>query len=141
MRVQFAALCVLLAWHPALAQDPTDPYSVATMRSLLTSGNYLGALEKQNERMGDRAAIAALKIFDEAELTRPENVRKLLPILHESFAYPQLITLAEDRKPSVTLFLLHYLERNVPDLALKKQTAALEAFIKSQTAAKPRTTP
>jgi len=138
MRAPLATLCLVLMWNAPFAADESDPYSVAVVRSLLSlpPGASFGVLEKQNERLGDRAAIATLKLFDEADLTRPETIRKLLPVLRDSFSYPQLISIAEDRRPAVTLFLLHYLERNAPDPALKKEITAVEVFIKAKTEGK-----
>jgi len=138
MRAPLATLCLVLMWNAPFAADESDPYSVAVVRSLLSlpPGTSFGVSEKQNERLGDRAAIATLKLFDEADLTRPETIRKLLPVLRESFSYPQLISIAEDRRPAVTLFLLHYLERNDPDPALKKEITAVEVFIKAKTEGK-----
>jgi hypothetical protein len=138
MRAPLATLCLVLMWNAPFAADESDPYSVAVVRSLLSlpPGASFGVSEKQNERLGDRAAIATLKLFDEADLTRPETIRKLLPVLRESFSYPQLISIAEDRRPAVTLFLLHYLERNAPDPALKKEITAVEVFIKAKTEGK-----
>jgi hypothetical protein len=138
MRAPLATLCLVLMWNAPFAADESDPYSVAVVRSLLSlpPGASFGVSEKQNERLGDRAAIATLKLFDEADLTRPETIRKLLPVLRDSFSYPQLISIAEDRRPAVTLFLLHYLERNAPDPALKKEITAVEVFIKAKTEGK-----
>ena len=138
MRAPLATLCLVLMWNAPFAADESDPYSVAVVRSLLSlpPGASFGVSEKQNERLGDRAAIATLKLFDEADLTRPETIRKLLPVLRDSFSYPQLISIAEDRRPAVTLFLLHYLERNAPDPALKKEITAVEVFIKARTEGK-----
>jgi len=138
MRAPLATLCLVLMWNAPFAADESDPYSVAVVRSLLSlpPGTSFGVSEKQNERLGDRAAIATLKLFDEADLTRPETIRKLLPVLRDSFSYPQLISIAEDRRPAVTLFLLHYLERNAPDPALKKEITAVEVFIKAKTEGK-----
>ena len=138
MRAPLATLCLVLMWNAPFAADESDPSSVAVVRSLLSlpPGTSFGVSEKQNERLGDRAAIATLKLFDEADLTRPETIRKLLPVLRESFSYPQLISIAEDRRPAVTLFLLHYLERNAPDPALKKEITAVEVFIKAKTEGK-----
>ena len=94
MRAPLATLCLVLMWNAPFAADESDPYSVAVVRSLLSlpPGASFGVSEKQNERLGDRAAIATLKLFDEADLTRPETIRKLLPVLRESFSYPQLIS-------------------------------------------------
>ena len=138
MRAPLATLCLVLMWNAPFAADESDPYSVAVVRSLLSlpPGASFGVSEKQNERLGDRTAIATLKLFDEADLTRPETIRKLLPVLRDSFSYPQLISIAEDRRPAVTLFLLHYLERNAPDPALKKEITAVEVFIKAKTEGK-----
>jgi len=138
MRAPLATLCLVLMWNAPFAADESDPYSVAVVRSLLSlpPGTSFGVSEKQNERLGDRTAIATLKLFDEADLTRPETIRKLLPVLRDSFSYPQLISIAEDRRPAVTLFLLHYLERNAPDPALKKEITAVEVFIKAKTEGK-----
>src|SRR5262249_44892144 len=64
------------------AQEIEDDYSIHTVKGVLEqpAGFSPSFLEKQTNRLGDRASIAVLKIFDPEELTKPENVRKILPL-------------------------------------------------------------
>ncbi len=71
--------------------------------------------------MGDRAAVAMLKAYSEDELRDPKKVEGYLNVLQQAFAYPSEITFTVDKKPRVTLFLLHWLKAHIQKPDLRKQ--------------------
>ncbi len=142
MRIYYIFTCLLLIFFSNTnsqgyrAQD-NDPYHIAAVREALweqSKGITDSSTEKNINRLGDKAAIALLKILKEDELQDPQTIRSTLPIIHRAFAYPKLISEADDRKPSVTLFLLHHLESQVTDPTLKAEISELIKFIKDNTA-------
>lgn len=136
MRMRIAIFCVILSFSNGVAQVREDSYSIQLVKNLLQYPAQLGAgfSEKQVNRLGDKVSIALLKILDEQALSNPQQIRKFLPLIHTAFLAPQIITIAEDKKPAVTLFLLRYLEANAQDGNLKNEIAQLMGFIKEKTA-------
>jgi len=80
-------------------------------------------------------SIALLKILDEQDLTNPSIVEALLPLIRESFSYPSIISIDVNKKPSVTLFLLAYLQRNVTDSRTRQDIQQTIDFVKQKTKA------
>jgi hypothetical protein len=94
-----------------------------------------GSTERNINRLGDKVSIAILKMFGERELQDPQRIRNILPIIRKAFTYPKLISVAEDRKPKVTLFFLSRLQTDTKDAGLKKDISQLIDFIKQKTEA------
>ena len=115
------------AQEEAAQLESPDPYGVVIVRGLLAeSADFsTGFSEKQRDRLGDRAAIAVLKIFSDQELRNPATARKVLRLIETVFRNPQLISVKEDREPRVTLFLLGYLEQVAPDRQLRQEISAV----------------
>lgn len=136
MRMCLATFCIVLIFSNGVAQVKDDIYSIQLVKDLLNYPAQIGAgfSEKQVNRLGDRVSIALLKILDEQDLRNPQQMRKFLPLIRSAFLAPQIITIAEDKKPAVTLFLLGYLEANVQDGNLKNEIAQLMRSIKETTA-------
>jgi hypothetical protein len=135
MRMCIAIFCIVFIFSNGAAQVRDDSYSIQLVKNLLQHPVQLGAgfSEKQVNRLGDRVSIALLKILDEQALNNPQQIRKFLPLIRTAFLAPQIIAIAEDKKPAVTLFLLRYLEANVQDGNLKNEIAQLMGFIKEKT--------
>jgi hypothetical protein len=93
-----------------------------------------GTGEKHLNRLGDRVSIALIKILNEKDLSNPEEVRKILPLIRGAFVAPQIITIPEAKNPAVTLLLLSHLEITAQDGVLRKEIADLRAFIEERTA-------
>ncbi len=138
MRLFFAVLCALIVLGTALFGEAEDPYSVQVVKNLLRmpAGISTGFSEKQMERLGDRTAIAILKIYSSHDLEEPPTIKKILPVIRASFAYPELILLPEDRKPDVTLLLLRHLKEVIHSADLKQEVAAVADFVEQKTGAK-----
>ena len=110
-------LCFALTWAAGQSQE-ADPYSVNLVQmALKTQSQGLGIAKIQTNvaRKGDQVSIALLKTLSEGELTDPQTVERFLPIIRDSFAQPQFISIDIDRRPKVTLFLLKFLQENVND--------------------------
>lgn len=136
MRMCIAIFCVVFIFSNGVAQVRDDTYSIHLVKNLLQYPAQLGAgfSEKQVNRLGDRVSIALLKILDEKSLSNPQQIRKFLPLIRTAFLAPEIIAIAEDKKPAVTLFLLRYLEVNVQDGNLKNEIIQLMGSIKEKTA-------
>jgi hypothetical protein len=122
----------------ARSQDEdADQYSIRLVKGLLDQpeGASVSWLDKARDRLGDRAAIALVKIFGEQELLQPRNLHRSLQIIHGAFSAPCLIEIASDRKPSITLFVLRDLERQVKDENLRKEVASTITFVEQGTSA------
>jgi hypothetical protein len=122
MRILAPLFCVLLAYS-ALAhgqQEQQDPYAIHLIQgSLKTALSQPGVntsfVEKQLQRRGDAVSVALLKILDERDMKEDRTVEAVLDLIRQAFSSPQQISLEEDKKPKVTMFLLRYLQRSVSD--------------------------
>jgi hypothetical protein len=115
-----------------------DPHGLKIVRNALqlrTGGrqHIRSQNQKQLNRLGDQLSIALLKILNETDFADPALTLDLLPIVRDSFQYPQFITRVEDRVPSVTLFLLNFLKENSSDVAIKAEIQRTIDFVKQQT--------
>jgi hypothetical protein len=118
-----------------VTEQTDDAYSIHLVENLLKYPTQLGTGfgEKQVNRLGDRVSIALLKILREDELSNPEKVRKLLPLVRTAFLNPKLISITEDRKPKVTVFLLGYLRNKFKDPKLRQEISELMDFVNRKT--------
>jgi hypothetical protein len=134
----FWATVLLLAFGVAAVPQATedDPYSIAVVQTLLKQppGFSSGITEKQSNRLGDKAAIAFLKIHNEEGLSDPSQVRTLLPLVRAAFGYPKLISIPSDQQPRITVVLLRYLLTQVKDSRIRQQIRDTLAFVQAQTA-------
>jgi hypothetical protein len=145
----FAILCYafLLAALPLGGQvGGEDPYEMNFVQaSLKTSlevpGFSNGAVVKNLQRLGDGVSIALLKLLDEGAITDPEKVESFLPLIHHSFSYPAGISMAANKEPRVTLFLLKHLERDITEPGTKQHIRETIEFVNSQTAGLTRSKP
>ncbi len=112
-----------------------DFYSLHLVRALLKlpAGVSTGAVEKQLHRMGDRVAVALIKVLSDEDLGNPQTIRRSLSVVREAFAYPQLISLPEDKEPRVTLFFLSSVLEKTHDQSLKEDISQTRRFIEQET--------
>jgi hypothetical protein len=104
------------------------------------SGTYEGHDVKIIGRMGDAAAVAVTKVFGEKEL-RPDDIDRILMVVHISFAAPRVVENESDRQPRTTLFLLRYLDRSTTDPALKRRIAETREYVHDKYAESMQETP
>lgn len=138
MRICLLLCSVILIFSTGIAQSKLDDRKgdtplVRTVRSLLRqpAGFSSSFSEKQAHRLGDKVSLGLLKIYNEEELSNPQNISIFLPAIRASFLYPDLIA-AGDRRPRVTLPLLARIGKKVGDPALKREIDTLINFIKEQ---------
>ncbi len=131
----FSALLVCCTPVPGQTEGD-DPYDLklvqANLRIASRGAVELPSVAKNFQRLGDGVSIALLKILDEQELTKPNNVQALLPLIRQSFSYPSIISVGANKKPGVTLFLLSYLQRNISDAEIKREIRETISFVKEK---------
>ena len=133
MKITCVMFCAMLALATKPVWGSEDPYSLTLARELLKHPHvFTSIVEKEVHRQGDRLAIGFAKILGDKDMRTPQTVRVVLRGLREAFAYPQLITQEEDKKPQVSLLLLRYLEQNSDDPELKKDIGEAIGFIREK---------
>ena len=115
----------------------TDPYSLSLVGTALRLRQSGGAViiaqqQKHLARLGDAASIAALKLLTARDMEDPKVVRGLLAVIHSAFSDPSSIALDDNKKPSVTLFLLAHLEEHIGDADVRDELQQEIAFVKRQ---------
>ena len=129
------AVIVFFAPRNCSAQGAED-YDVPLVKTALQEqlqGISLSFREKYVSRLGDRVSIALLKILDDGDFKDPRTLRAALRLVRQSFMYPNLISIIQDKKPKITLFLLNNLNGNTGDASLKGEISALIKFVKEKT--------
>jgi hypothetical protein len=119
--------------------EETDPYSIHFVQSSLRTasanpGVSVSFIQNNLQRLGDSVSIALLKILDEQDLTNPKTVEAFLPLIRQSFSYPDIISPAVNKKPNVTLFLLKYLRRSISDAKTLEDIEETMRFVHERTA-------
>jgi hypothetical protein len=129
-------LAVLFLSVPVRAQS-RDLYSVkdvARLMRLRQARPYIstGFSEKMTERLGDRAAVALLKIYGKEGLKQPSTLTAALGLIREAFSYPNVISNPEDKKPDVTLLLLQALSDETESSETKRDIGEVLDFVKQK---------
>lgn len=75
--------------------------------------------------LGDQAAIALMRMYDEDHLLQPTHLDSALWILSAAFEEPSWIENPEDRQPRATIFLLKVLERDVEEAKYKEKISLI----------------
>ena len=114
-----------------------DPYSIELVKTLLNQPEAFSVswLEKRQERLGDRAAIALLKLLGEQKLMVPLNLRRSLKIIRGAFSAPCLIELSTDRNPTITVLILRDLEQKIKEGDEKRTVGETLTFVQRSTCA------
>ncbi len=141
MRILILFCCLFLTASFAFAQSKTkesneDVYSVEFIRNAVKNPNLaLGVsfTEKRINRLGDGISIALLKIYDANELENPQNIKNYLPLIEAAFVAPRIITIAEDKNPKITMFLLKFLQKEVTDTEIRTKISDTIKYIEKQT--------
>jgi hypothetical protein len=141
MRILILICCLFLTASFALAQNKTeepggDAYSIRLIHDAVKNPNFalgLSFTEKHINRLGDGVSVALLKIYDSDELKNPQNIENYLPLVEAAFVAPHIITIAENKKPKVTMFLLKFLQKEVTDSELKVKISNTIKYIEKQT--------
>ncbi len=133
-------LAALLAFHIGCcsAQDckPDDFTSIdnleASVRRVIEEHGYTGWDDKIFGRSGDLTALALLKVYSIADLTRPEMIPQVLTILRLSFScISRCVESCSNREPRLTSLLLEYLHEHSSG-HLREQVEDTEKFVQQQ---------
>jgi hypothetical protein len=119
--------------------EEADPYSIHFVQSSLRTasanpGVSISFIQNNLQRLGDSVSIALLKILDEQDLTNPKTVEAFLPLIRQSFSYPDIISPAINKKPKVTRFLLKYLQHSISDAKTLQDIKEAVRFVDEKTA-------
>jgi hypothetical protein len=131
-------LCLLVAlgFQQGGQQAAADPYSleaVSAAMNRLSQGFHVGLDTKTLVPLGDRCAVAILKIVDQRKLSDPKTAKTISETIYTAFQMPQYIQTVPDRQPQVSLFLLNYLKERVADTAAQLQIRQTIQFVERQT--------
>ena len=132
-------LCYRGITNPTASSDEDTCDYVRVVRVIMEErklGFSSGISEKLNARLGDNVSVALLKMYDEHELTNPQNIRLFLPIIRASF--PTQVEFESCRRdPKVTVFFLRWLQGDVRDTRSKHEIAqTLAAVMKASSTVK-----
>jgi hypothetical protein len=142
MRRCFLICCLLFLPLATFAQeipnDAGDVYSLRLVRALLArpvpfSDSWT---EKGLNRLGDGIAIALVKVLPAKELSDPQRIKTILPLIRSAFEVPHLVRIEVDRDPKLTLFLLSYFHEHVKDAKLRASIQETRSFVLARTGAK-----
>ncbi|HTC57691.1 MAG TPA: hypothetical protein VK706_14840 [Candidatus Sulfotelmatobacter sp.] len=136
----YSALFLWLVCYPkpdGIAQSESkneadvDQYSIKLVKALLEQpeASAVSWIEKGQHRLGDRAAIGLLKSVSEHKLLESPTLVSSLRIMRGAFSAPCLIEVPIDREPSVTLFVLRDMERQVKDESIKQKILETMRFV------------
>ena len=134
MRFRLGLIIMFFVVFNTMAQEKKDDYSIPVVKNLLQQpeGFSTGFSDKQLDRLGDRISIALIKIFSEQELKDPQRIRKVLPLIRQAFNAPNVISVAEDKSPKVTMLLLRFWLSEVADTSLKNDISQLITALKGK---------
>jgi hypothetical protein len=131
--ILFCCAILMCAASSRGQSDEHDSYSISIVESA-SQGTSLSQPQKNLLRLGDATSIAIVKLLSEGDLSNPQIVESFLPVIRQSFSYPQLISVDVDKRPKVTLFLLKYLEQqNIPDAQTQRDIEETIKFVKDKT--------
>lgn len=137
LRIILLLYCLLFTTAAIGHAEDTDPYSLSLVGTALRLRQSNGTVviaqqQKHLARLGDAVSIAALKLLSAQDLENPKIVRDLLPVIHAAFNEPGTIGLDDNKKPSVTLFLLVHLEEHIVDPDVRAELQQEIAFVRRQ---------
>ena len=92
-------------------------YAVAVLQQVLALpiGVSAAHLEKALTRLGDRAAVALLKIYNDEDWSNSESVMRALGIIEVAMRAPHVIAARFDQSPDVSILLLRTILKNAAD--------------------------
>ena len=92
-------------------------YAVAVLQQVLALpiGVRAGHLEKALTRLGDRAAVALLKLYNDEDWSNSQSVKRALGIIEAAMRAPHVIAARFDQSPDVSILLLRTILENAGD--------------------------
>jgi hypothetical protein len=111
-------------------------YAVDVVQAVLAQpiGVTTGFFEKRLTRLGDRAAVALLKLYNDEDWSNRPSVGRALGIIQVAMRAPHVITARYDQSPDVSILLLRTILENVgdDDARLIKETIEVLAARRAQ---------
>jgi len=92
-----------------------DAVAVLQQVLALPIGMTAGHLEKALTRLGDRAAVALLKLYNDEDWSNSQSVKRALGIIEEAMRAPHVIAARFDQSPDVSILLLRTILENAGD--------------------------
>jgi hypothetical protein len=108
------------------SQAGSDPEQV--IRRMITTGALEGHDSKVIGPMGDATAVIVTKVLAGKELGSGD-IDRVLWILGQAFADPNMVHNVSDREPRTAFLLLRYFEASTGDPELKGRVAATRKYI------------
>lgn len=140
-RLAYAVVILLLMTSPARPQEELScgRECVKEVKTIIASTAYSKGyqsswIDKANKRLGDKVAVAVVKIYKKRELYEAKNIRQYLPVIRNAFSLPAMVENEVDRRPTNTLKLLDRLKENVGDKELREEISKTADFIERTTA-------
>ena len=92
-----------------------DAVAVLQQVLALPIGMTAGHLEKALTRLGDRAAVALLKLYNDEDWSNSQSVKRALGIIEAAMRAPHVIAARFDQSPDVSILLLRTILENAGD--------------------------
>jgi hypothetical protein len=111
----FVAFCTCSVFEATCKPDDFSPLDnlKETVHRVVEAGTITGSDDKLLSRSGDMAALAVVKALPDAELTTPDNIARVLDVVHLSFScLDRCVESCSDRQPRLTLLLLDHLHQH-----------------------------
>jgi hypothetical protein len=123
---------------PFVSGQSRDPYALALVSEAMEHYGHFstGWEDKGLPRLGDKGAIALIKLSSLDAWKDVSLVHKSLGIIGEAFSHPELIENPSDRQPHVTHLLLAWLRSIHEDRETRNEIDRTEKFVEQQTRAK-----
>lgn len=131
-------LLVMLLMMPSVSGQSNDPYSLKFVSQLMEHyGRFSsGWDEKGLTRLGDKGAIALIKLSSLDSWNDPALVHMAMGIIRDSFSHPELIENPSDRHPRVTNLLLSWLRSLHKDHETRNDIDRTQQFVDERTTPK-----
>jgi TonB family protein len=116
----------------AAEQPGSDPYSLLVVKDLLNrrlTGSKLSFDDKLTSGLGDKCAIAILKIVARRDLADSNTALIISGLIRDAFAHPEDIGTLSDQQPRVSLFLLNDIHERVSDVTVQEQIQKTIEFL------------
>jgi len=92
-----------------------DAVAVLQQVLALPIGVSAAHLEKALTRLGDRAAVALLKLYNDEDWSNSQSVKRALGIIEAAMRAPHVIAARFDQSPDVSILLLRTILENAGD--------------------------
>ena len=142
MRNLVKILLLVLSFTIALAASAeSDPYSEILVSKIMRAGVTTSFDEKATSSLGDRAAVALIRLTADSGFGSVEEAKKALWVLRTAFSVPQNIAERADHQPRAALFLLLCISKSPLEKDLSQDIDSTRRVIISSTQSAPPSEP